>query len=154
MWRLYAERGKAVAVETGFDNRFKNAILQALFTFIRSRIWTSLTWHFNRKTVLLKGIPLLKRISYRHEQEVRAFIGKVAPNPRAGVDAAFWKPGPIRLPVDVKVLLKAIHVSPYAGEPFPSSVAKICEAFGLDLVIVQPSHLLTGEEELLDRFSL
>ena len=56
--------------------------------------------------------PLLKRISYQHEREVRAFIGEVAPNPRAGADVAFWKPAPIRLPIDVKDLVKAIHISP------------------------------------------
>jgi hypothetical protein len=98
--------------------------------------------------------PLLKRISYEHEHEVRAFIEKVAPNPRAGTDVAFWRPEPIRLPIDVKVLVKAIYISPYAGEPFPICVAKICEAFGVESGIVRPSQLLSGHEELLDRLSL
>jgi len=94
--------------------------------------------------------PLLKRNSYQHEQEVRAFIGKVAPNPHVGSDISFWKPEPVRLPVDVKTLVAAVYVSPYATEPFPSSVAAVCEAFGLGSGIVKPSRLLSGDEELLD----
>jgi len=156
MWRLYAENGKAVAVETTLD---------ALKSSIQERDCPSIVHIYpvkyldffdsalQPKDCIVEGhlAPLLKRISYQHEREVRAFIGKVAPNQRAGADVAFWKPEPIRLPVDVKLLVKAIHVSPYAGEPFPSSVMKICDAFGLGLGIVQPSHLLSGEEELLDR---
>jgi hypothetical protein len=159
MWRLYAENGKAVAVETTLD---------ALKQSIQERDSPSIVHIFpvkyldffdlalQPKDCVVEGhlTPLLKRISYQHEREVRAFIGKVAPNPRAGTDVAFWKPEPVRLPIDVKLLVKAIHVSPYAGEPFPTSVKKVCEAFGLGPGVVRPSHLLTGEEELLNRLSL
>jgi hypothetical protein len=158
MWRLYAENGKAAAVETTFD---------ALKESIQRRESSSVVYIYPVKYLnffdsalkpgdcLVEGIhmPLLKRISYQHEREVRAFIAKVAPG-RAGADVAFWEPAPIRLPIDVKVLVKAIHISPYAGEPFPGSVAKICEAFGLESGIVRPSQLLSGHEELLDRLSL
>ncbi len=158
MWRLYAENGKAVSVETTLD---------ALKESIQRRESSSVVYIYPVKYLdffdsalkpgdcLVEGIhmPLLKRISYQHEREVRAFIAKVAPG-RAGADVAFWEPAPIRLPIDVKVLVKAIHISPYAGEPFPGSVAKICEAFGLESEIVRPSQLLSGHEELLDRLSL
>jgi hypothetical protein len=159
MWRLYGENGKAVAVET---------TLEALTLSIQQRDSPNSVFIYpvkyldffdstlQPKDCVVEGhlMPLLKRISYQHEREVRAFISKIAPNPRAGADVTFWKPEPIRLPVDVNVLVKAIHVSPYAGEPFPSSVAKICEAFGLGSGIVRPSQLLTGEEQLLERLSV
>ena len=126
--------GKAAAVETTFDS---------LKDSIQRRESSSVVYIYPVKYLdffdsaleprdcVVEGhlTPLLKRISYQHEREVRAFIGKIAPNPRTGADVAFWKPAPIRLPIDVKVLVKAIHISPYAGEPFPDSVAKICEAF-------------------------
>lgn len=159
MWRLYAENGKAVAVETTLD---------ALKESIQKRESSSVVHIYPVKYLdffdsalqprdcVVEGhlAPLLKRNSYQHEREVRAFIGKVAPNPRAGADIAFWKPTPLRLPIDVRTLVRAIHVSPYAGEPFPSSVDKVCEAFGLELGIVRSSRLLSGYEELLDRLSL
>lgn len=159
MWRLYAENGKAVAVETTLD-----ALKESIQKRESSRVVHIYPVKYldffdpglQPRDCVVEGhlAPLLKRISYQHEREVRAFIGKVAPNPRAGADVAFWKPEPIRLPIDVKTLVKAIHISPYAGEPYPSSVARICEAFGLESGIVRSSQLLSGHEELLDRLSL
>jgi hypothetical protein len=159
MWRLYAENGKAVAVETTLDG-LKGSIQKRESSSV-VRIYPVKYLDFfdsalQPRDCVVEGhlAPLLKRISYEHEREVRAFIGKVAPSPRAGADVAFWKPVPIRLPIDVKALVKAIHVSPYAAEPFPISVAKICEAFGMDSGIVRSSQLLSGHEEFLDRLSL
>jgi hypothetical protein len=159
MWRLYAENEKAVAVETTFD-ALKKSIQKgessSLVHIYPVKYLDFFDSALQLQDCVVEGhlAPLLKRISYEHEHEVRAFIGKVAPNPRAGTDVAFWRPEPIRLPIDVKVLVKAIYTSPYAGEPFHSSVAKICEAFGVESRTVRPSRLLTGHEELLDRLSL
>lgn len=158
MWRLYAENGKAVAVETTLDALKKS--IQKCESSSVVHIYPVKYLDFFDSALqppdcVVEGhlAPHLKRISYQHEREVRAFIGKVAPNPRAGADVAFWKPAPIRLPIDVKALVKAIHISPYAEEPFLGSVAKICEAFGLEVGTVRPSQLLSGHEELLDRLS-
>jgi hypothetical protein len=159
MWRLYAENGKAVAIETTFD-ALKESIQKRKSTSVVHIYPVKYLDFFDPKLqpqdCVVEGhlAPLLKRISYQHEREVRAFIGKVAPNPRVGADVAFWKPAPIRLPIDLKALVKAIYISPYAVEPFSSSVAKICEAFGLESGIVRSSQLLSGHEELLDRLSL
>lgn len=155
MWRLYAENGKAVAIETTFD---------ALNEAIQMRDYPALVHIYPVKYLdffdpALKPLdcvveghlaPLLKRRSYEHEREVRAFIVKMAPDPRAGADVGFWQPTSIRLPVDVKTLVRAVHISPYAKDPFASSVVKVSEAFGLDSGLVRPSKLLSGHEELLD----
>lgn len=159
MWRLYAENGKAVAVETTLD-ALKESIQvgesSSLVFIYPVKYLDFFNSALQPRDCVVEGhlIPLLKRISYQHENEVRAFVTKIAPNPRVGADVTFWKPEPIRLPIDVKALVKAIHISPYAGEPFPASVAKICEAFGMGSGIVRPSQLLSGHEELLDRLSL
>jgi hypothetical protein len=159
MWRLYAENGKAVSVETTVD-ALKESIQKRESSSV-AHIYPVKYLDFFDSALRPQGCvveghlaPLLKRLSYQHEREVRAFIGKVAPHPRAGADVTFWKPAPIRLPIDVKALVMAIHISPYAGEPFPSSVIRICEAFGLESGIVRSSQLLSGHEELLDRLSL
>ncbi len=159
MWRLYSDNGKAVAVETTLD---------ALKEGIQMRDYPAVVHIYPVKYLdffdpaltppdcVAEGhlAPLLKRISYEHEREVRAFIGKVAPAPRTGADVNFWQPSSIRLPVDVKTLVKGVHVSPYAKEPFQSSVSKIADIFGLDTSVVQISRLLSGHEELLDRLVL
>jgi hypothetical protein len=155
MWRLYAENGKAVAVETTLD-ALKQSIEVRDFSgkvhIFPVRYLDFFDSNLQPRDCVVEGhlAPLLKRNSYQHEQEVRAFIGKVAPNPHVGSDISFWKPEPVRLPVDVKTLVAAVYVSPYATEPFPSSVAAVCEAFGLGSGIVKPSRLLSGDEELLD----
>jgi hypothetical protein len=159
MWRLYAENGKAVAVETTLD-ALKESIqkreLSGVVHIYPVKYLDFFDSGLQPRDCVVEGhlAPLLKRISYQHEREVRAFIAKIAPDPRVGADVTFWKPEPIRLPIDVKTLVKAIHISPYAGEPFPSSVARICEAFGLESGIVRPSQLLSGHEELLERLSI
>jgi hypothetical protein len=159
IWRLYAENGKAVAVESTLD-ALKDSIEKRESSNV-VHIYPVRYLDFFDPAVqpqdcVVEGhlAPLLKRISYEHEREVRAFISKIAPNPRAAADLDFWDPVPIRLPVEIRTLVKAVHISPYAGEPFPSSVSRICEAFGLDQDIVKPSQLLSGQEELLDRLSI
>jgi hypothetical protein len=159
MWRLYSENGKAIAIETTLDG-LKESI-QSRESASVVRIYPVKYLDFFDSTIrpidcVIEGhrAPLLKRISYQHEREVRAFIWKIAPNPRAAIDIDFWKPEPMRLPIDVRTLIKAIHVSPYCEEPFPRSVAAVCEAFGIGSAIVQPSRLLSGYEELLDRLLL
>ena len=83
MWRLYAENGKAVAVETTLD---------ALKQSIQERDSPSIVHIYpvkyldfsdsalQPKDCVVEGhlAPLLKRISYQHEREVRAFIGKAS----------------------------------------------------------------------------
>jgi hypothetical protein len=56
--------------------------------------------------------------------------------------------------VDVKALIKRVHVSPYAAPSFRTRVEKKCKSFGIDASLVEPSKLLLGHEELLKRLDL
>ena len=60
----------------------------------------------------------------------------------------YWRPKPVELPIDISLLLKRVHVSPYQVAPFESSVRKVCDMFGLPADIVQPSRLLSGQDDL------
>ena len=159
MWRLYGDSGKGVAVETTFG-ALKESIAARDSAF-RVHIYpVKYLDFFDTKLKPMDCVveghraPLLKRISYEHEREVRAFIVHVPETARAGLKLEDWRPVPVRIPVDVNRLVKAVHVSPYPGEPFASSVTRICEKFSLPDGIVRPSRLLSGHEELLDRLSL
>lgn len=159
MWRLYTDSGKGIAVETTFG-ALKGSI-GARDSAFRVHIFPVKYLDFFDKTLkpadcVVEGqrAPLLKRLSYEHEREVRAFIVHVPETARSALDLESWKPVPVRIPVELKRLVKAIHVSPYPGEPFASSVTKICERFGLSDDIVKPSRLLSGQEELLDTLLL
>jgi len=155
MWRLYGDRGKGIAVETTLG-ALKESI-GARDAAYRVHIYPVKYLDFFDKTLkpadcVVEGhrAPLLKRLSYEYEREVRAFIVHVPETARAGLDLESWKPVPVRIPVELNPLVKAIHVSPYPGEPFASSVTKICERFGLSEDIVRRSRLLSRHEELLD----
>lgn len=159
MWRLYGDGGKAIAVETTLD-ALKESI-QACESAFRVFIYPVKYLDFFDDTLtpadcVVEGqrAPFLKRDSYEHEREVRASILCVPETARKALDLESWKPVPIRLPVELDHLVKAVHVSPYPGEPFPSSVMKISEKFGLPEGTVKLSRLLSGHEELLDRLSL
>jgi hypothetical protein len=159
MWRLYGDSGKAIAIETTIDSLGDS--IQVCESPYRVHIYPVKYLDFFDNTLspsdcVVDGqrAPLLKRISYEHEREVRAFILRVPETPRKGLDLKSWKPEPVRIPVELSRLLKAIHISPYPGEPFPSSVMKICEKYGIPGGTVKLSKLLSGHEELLDRLLL
>jgi len=159
MWRLYGDSGKAIAIETTLD-ALKESI-QVCESPYRVHIYPVKYLDFFDNTLsprdcVVEGqrAPLLKRISYEHEREVRAFIFRVPESARKGLDLESWKPTPVRIPVELKRLVKAVHISPYPGEPFPNSVLTICEKYGIPAGVVKPSRLLSGHEELLDRLLL
>jgi hypothetical protein len=159
MWRLYADKGNAVAIETSVD-ALKESI-QSQESEHRVHIYRVKYVDFFDKDLkprdcLVEGrhlTPLLKRLSYQHEKEVRAFIGRVPKDLQESGNIEYWQPTPVRLPVDVKVLVKRVHVSPYSREPLESSVTKICELLGLRTGVVEPSKMLSGQEELLKPFN-
>jgi hypothetical protein len=159
MLRLYGDSGKGVAVETTLGALKES--LSARDSAFRVHIYPVKYLDFFDDTLkpadcVVEGhrAPLLKRLSYEHEREVRAFIVHVPETARAALDLESWKPNPVRIPLEVTRLVKAVHISPYPGEPFAGSVTKVCEKFGLPREIVKPSRLLSGHEELLDRLLL
>jgi hypothetical protein len=157
MWRLYADNGKAVAIETTVDALRES--IESQESQYRVHIYRVKYLDFLDKTLkpsdcVVDGhtTPLLKRLSYKHENEVRVFIGRVPNNPREAANINYWRPAPVRLGVDVNMLVKRVHISPYASEPFENSVNRICELLGMLSGIVVPSQLLSGQEELLKPF--
>src|ERR1035437_11178665 len=115
MWRLYGDSGKGNRAETTLGALEES--IQVGESAFRVHIYPVKYLDFFDSTLtpadcVVEGhlAPLLKRKSYEHEREVRAFITKVAPDPRAASDVNFWKPTSTRLPVDVKTLVKAVHV--------------------------------------------
>jgi hypothetical protein len=159
MWRLYSENGKVVAIETtlaAFSQSIEVKNSSHVVYVYPVKYLDFFDPTLEPRDCVVEGhlAPLLKRRSYQHEREVRAFIAKMAPDPRTGADIGFWKPESVRVPIDLQTLVKAVYVSPYAGAPFPSSVLKMCETFGLGSNLVRQSKLLDGHEELINRLRL
>jgi hypothetical protein len=163
MWRLYADNGKAVAIETDLNaltESIESGESEHLVDIFPVKYLDFFDKDVQPKDCVVEGhlTPLLKRVSYRHECEVRAFIGRPLPEPLPkhfdlNYWKDYWKPSPVRLPVDTSVLVRRVHVSPYAKQPFEKSVIKICELLGLPADAVAPSKMLCGHEELLKSFT-
>jgi hypothetical protein len=159
MWRLYAENGKACAIETNVS-ALKDAV-QSAHSNHRVHIFPVKYLDFFDETLrpadcIVEGrlVPFLKRQSYQHENEVRASIHRVPEDVRQAANLAYWQPQPVRLPISTRALIKRIHVSPYAKEPFFSGVKRICEAFGVQGDLVVSSRLLSGREELIKALAI
>ncbi len=144
MWRLYADNGKAVAIETTLDALRES--IQSRESGHQVHIYPVKYLDFFDKSLkpsdcVVEGrhlIPLLKRLSYRHENEVRVFIGRAPKDPQESKSLEYWKSAPIRLPVDVKTLVRKVHVSPCASGPFANSSPK--SASCLDCLRAWSSH--------------
>ena len=159
MWRLYGDNGKAIAVQTTLDALRES--IQVCDSEYRVQIYPVKYLDFFDKSLtprdcVIEGqrAPFFKRKSYEHEREVRAAIFHVSQSAGAVTKLESWKPAPLRIPIQLKDLIQAIYISPYAGEPFPASVTRVCDKFGFSTDVVKTSRLLSGHEELLDTLLL
>jgi hypothetical protein len=156
MWRLYADKG--VAIETTVDDlkeSIKSRNSEYLVHIFKVKYMDFFDESLKPSDCMVEGlhqVPLLKRHSYEHEKEVRAFIERTPKYLQESGKIEYSEPSPVRLSVDAKTLVQRVHVSPYAADPFQCSVIKVCELLNLRQGIVEPSKLLLGNEELLKSF--
>lgn len=89
--------------------------------------------------------PLIKRLSFSHENEVRLFL---FPDIKMHeLEQSHQVHRDVR--VELSLLIEEIIVSPYADPTFVYAVSAVCKKYGLDCSISQ-SALLSGYEELMD----
>jgi hypothetical protein len=150
MWKLYSDSGKGIAIKTSVSS-----LVKALDSCSPNvHLWLSRVKYLDffsddlkPKDCVVDGhiIPLLKRKEFEHENEVRLFT---VPN----LDPKKWsshKPAPIKVDVDISTLIESLYISPYAKEPFISSVSKLCELWGVPKERVIKSPLLDSYEAKL-----
>lgn len=150
MWRLYSDNGKGVAIKTSIEALKRSIESVGQDTLVQIGAVKYLDFYdqtISPGDCLVDGhlSPLLKRISFSHENEVRLFT---VPNVdfRSPLD---FKPRAEIINVDIKGLIEEIYISPFAVEPFVSSVIAICKKYEIDPGIVKFSSLLDGHGDLL-----
>ena len=123
MWRLYTRERDGVAIKTVFG-RFKEALVGEESVNV-SRV----SYRDYRTESIPWGNALLplvhKRISFRHEQEVRALY--VEPQAKEGPDEPVG--GYCR--VDLPRLIEEIVVAPFAADWFVDLVRSLGERYGI-----------------------
>ena len=151
MWKLYSDNGKGIAVKTSVSSIVKSIehFQQDILVQVGAVKYLDFhDIHLNLKDCITDGhlSPLLKRSSFSHENEVRLFtVPKINSD---NVDTFKSKPELIK--AMALELIEEVYISPFAGEPFTSSVKAICNKYSIPNEKVKASDLLQGHEELLD----
>ncbi|MCL1115617.1 DUF2971 domain-containing protein [Shewanella basaltis] len=154
MWKLYSDNGKGIAVKTSVSSLVKS--IEHFQQDILVQLGAVKYLDFNDDQLSPKDCvtdgnlsPLLKRSSFSHENEARLFT--VPKIDTSNVNDFKSKPEFIKtLALD---LIEEVYISPFAGEPFVSSVKAICKKYSIPHETVKESKLLEGHEELLDSIS-
>lgn len=150
MWKLYSDNGKGIAIKTSLASIRKSieAVPQKLLIQIGSVKYIDFhAKNISPKDCVIDGhlSPLLKRTSFSHENEVRLFTIP----PITHQNLSEFEPKAELVKVNTKVLIEKIYISPFASEPFISSVKAISEKYGFSTELITESTLLNGHEELV-----
>lgn len=156
MWKLYSKEGRGVAIKTTV-NSLKDSI-SSCDQDILVRFGMVKYMDFYDENLLPKDclvdchiIPLIKRLSYSHEKELRLFI---VPNfgGRDGDIASIKSHNfqPIMVEVSPNILINQIYISPLSESGFIEDVINLSKehGFGSDKVI--HSDLLKDNELFSD----
>ncbi|WP_046072514.1 DUF2971 domain-containing protein [Pseudomonas synxantha] len=151
MWKLYSDQGKGVAVKTTIG-KLRVALESAIATERQTKIFLGKVKYLDYSDAAIAPsdcvvdghiMPLLKRVSYSHENEVRAFL---CPDLDVNnLDDFVIKP--YMAHCDVFSLIDGVYVSPFVRSPYVKAVRAIVKSFGLSCSVEQ-SSLLAGAEDL------
>lgn len=147
MWRLYSDNGKGIAITTNIElliKAFQDTDTDKTINVGKVRYLDFDNHNFSISDCTVDGyiLPLIKRDSFRHENEVRIhtsfdLFGKSLDEVQIT---------PCVLPVNVSALIEQIYISPYAKEPFVSSTKEICKLYNIDEDKIIISNLLNSTD--------
>lgn len=153
MWKLYSDQGKGVAVKTTVG-KLRLALETAVTTKGKTKIYLGKVKYLDYSDPAIAPsdcvvdghiMPLLKRVSYSHENEVRAFL---CPDlDIKNLDDFVIKS--YMAHCDVFGFIDGIYVSPFVKSSYLKAVAAIVKSFGLSCSVEQ-SNLLAGTEDLFN----
>lgn len=148
MWKLYNENHKGIAIKTSLESlafSFKDNDDEHQISIGKVKYIDYFNSGLTKDDCVVDGTisPLLKRLSFSHENEVRVFI---SPNVAEGEVIKGRKP--LRIKVDLNSLIEGVYISPYASGLFTSSVKAICKKYLIEEQKVHASGLFSGVEGL------
>jgi len=152
MWKLYSDSHKGIAIQTTAESLVESVIdsrASAIF-FSEIKYIDYDSPKLKKEDCIVNGNigPLLKRTAFEHENEARLYF---TPKKKyISLDEA--KPIPELIDVDINKLIHKVFISPYASEPFPSSVKCILNMFGIPDDKIVKSKLLTPNKNLTRMF--
>ena len=146
MWQLYSDRKKGVAIQSTIESLEKLCSDHAYVTEVKYIDYENDEFP---DQLIIRPFKY-KRIFYKHEQEVRAIIWSLPPakeikngfpevgTPNAKSDIPI--PG-LNIEVDLKLLIKAIVVSPESNEDQYQQVEALLKEYNFDDIVLKKSDL-------------
>ncbi|WP_405423564.1 DUF2971 domain-containing protein [Pantoea stewartii] len=147
MWQLYSDNKKGVAIQSSIGSLRDCIVSEKSSSVILTEVqyldlYSDTPFHSGFNGVKL--IPAYKRLSFKHEHEVRLIyksqhsILQMDPKETSAeiVD------------IDPSILIEKIYISPYTSEPYGSSVRAVLKKFGFTDDKIISSTLLTPDENL------
>lgn len=136
MWRLYLKSNEGIAVQST-AKRFADS-----FRAYSDDVHIGRVKYIDYEKADIGGYnlfeyALLKRISYKHENEIRAITNPCVTIPgRRVVDR---NPGPegMSIPVVLEELVKSVYVAPTAEEWLVTLVRQVVDRYGLTVPVIQ-----------------
>ncbi|WP_102554197.1 DUF2971 domain-containing protein [Vibrio splendidus] len=142
MWKLYSDDGKGIAVKTSVE-RLRNALKDQVFgkkiQIGKVKYLDFSDTNLTPRCCVVDGhiSPLIKRSSFSHENELRCFIVNQVPS----ANIEHYHPSADTVPVDLNELIETIYISPFAKEPFISSVFAICRKYEIEDKVIKSTLL-------------
>lgn len=132
MWKLYAYSNEAIAIQSTF---------QRLFDCLPSKTYVGLVKYIDYEKDWLPEnnafYPFIhKRLSFKHEQELRAIIKEIKPGVPNSESGRLIK-------VNIQDLVEKIHIAPTAPSWFLDLVKNVTRKYGFDFAV--DSSLLDTE---------
>ena len=136
MWRLYSPSGYGVAIQSTYT-----ALTNVLPSKIHTGCYIGLVQYTDHHHEAMPQGNIFyavthKRRAFEHEKEARAVIWLGDRGVDADPDQA-TNPIGLSVPVDVRALIKSVHVSPIAPAWFADSVRAVIDRFGPHLPVEQ-----------------
>lgn len=145
MWQLYSDNKKGVAIQSTISS-----LAKSITSDLKGMILLSEVQYLDleSQTPTLPGfegprlLPIYKRLSFKHEHEARLLYAD--PN-------SIKNPSPSShkiIDIDPFIMIEKIYISPYAPEPYGSSVIAVLKKYGVSENNIIKSQLLTPNNSL------
>lgn len=151
MWKIYSDNQGSVAIKSNIislieslkipqDKNYEIKIGKIKYIDFLDR-------KIDPKTLPVDGshVPLLKRLSFQHEQELRVYILKDF-NTKKLIDLTKEDAHPIRIRLDINKLINEIYISPTADELFKSVIKILCDKYNIPDKKIKFSSILSKNE--------
>ncbi len=140
MWNMYSKNTDGIAIQTTFDKLCKSFKNYQEYSVFISKIYYI---DYDKQAIEMNNglySYVHKRLSYKHENELRALIWTVEKE-NTYQNNIYKEQSGLLIPIDIKCLIENIYVSPIAPDWVVKQISDVCRRYG----VLEPKHSKIGE---------